>query len=70
MADESAPNPEVAQTETPTGETEGTLQRIATDIATRLEELRPLVEEVPRLEAALAALEGRTPPRSVQSGRG
>jgi hypothetical protein len=32
------------------------LARIAADISARLDELRPLVEEVPRLEAALAAL--------------
>ncbi len=34
------------------------LARIAADIAARLDELRPLVAEVPRLEAALAALSG------------
>ncbi len=34
------------------------LARIAADISVRLDELRPLVEEVPRLEAALAALSG------------
>ncbi len=55
MTDEPTPT-------APPGATGDDLQRIAAEIAARLDELRPLVEEVPRLEAALAALDGANLP--------
>jgi hypothetical protein len=45
-------------TDAPPASDPDALARIAADISARLDELRPLVEEVPRLEAALAALSG------------
>jgi hypothetical protein len=54
------------------------IDRITKDIDDRLEELRPQIEEIPRLEAALAALDatsgatgtGRRSGRAAPAGRG
>lgn len=44
------------------------IDRIRSDIDSRLEELRPQVEEIPRLESVLAALEAASEAQSQGSG--
>jgi hypothetical protein len=49
-----------------------TADRILQELRARRDELRPLVDELPKIEAAIAALEaadGGTPPKAVRTGR-